>query len=149
MLSKLSLESFSAQRYRPGHFTASAFVVSPDASQLLLIYHPKFQRWIQPGGHLEDGDTSIEAAAKRELSEETGLEDVARQKKVHLAVHQVPGKREKPSHEHWDIRFLFQAQKMVLSKGDLPAQWFRLSDIDENVSDQSVLSFISDCLIGN
>ena len=100
MLSKLSLESFSAQRYRPGHFTASAFVLSPDSSQLLLIYHPKFQRWIQPGGHLEAGDVSIEAAAQRELAEETGIVDVSLQKTVHLAVHQVPGKREKPSHEH-------------------------------------------------
>ncbi|HAN31188.1 MAG TPA: hypothetical protein DCQ06_06275 [Myxococcales bacterium] len=49
----------------PGHFTASAFVVSPDRSSLLLIKHKKLGRWLQPGGHIEAEDTTVESAARR------------------------------------------------------------------------------------
>src|SRR5437762_10909961 len=42
----------------PGHFTASAFVLSPDYDEVLLIFHKKLGRWLQPGGHVDAGDAS-------------------------------------------------------------------------------------------
>lgn len=53
------------------HFCASAFVVDPSTKKLLLVYHSKFKKWVQPGGHIES-DEYPEETAVREVYEETG-----------------------------------------------------------------------------
>lgn len=52
-------------------FTASAFVIRDN--KILLMKHSKLGMWLQPGGHIEEGETPDEAA-KRETLEETGFE---------------------------------------------------------------------------
>lgn len=59
--------------HAPFHLTASAIVLSPDAASTCLVLHGKIGQWVQPGGHLEPGDTSVAEAAAREVREETGL----------------------------------------------------------------------------
>lgn len=54
------------------HFCASVFVINPENKKILLIKHKKFNKWVQPGGHIEDDETPEEAAL-REVYEETGV----------------------------------------------------------------------------
>lgn len=53
------------------HFCASAFVIDPITKKILLVFHTKFKKWVQPGGHI-DGDEFPEETARREVFEETG-----------------------------------------------------------------------------
>jgi len=46
-----------------GHLTGSALVVDPSSQRLLLLFHAKMQRWLQPGGHA-DGDANLALLAR-------------------------------------------------------------------------------------
>ena len=56
------------------HLTASGWVVSQDRKQVLLAYHNLCDSWAWLGGHA-DGETDLQAVARREVLEESGLTD--------------------------------------------------------------------------
>jgi len=52
-------------------YTASAFVLNRE-DKILLIWHKKFNKYVQPGGHISESELPYEAAI-REVYEETGI----------------------------------------------------------------------------
>ena len=46
------------------HLTASAWVVSPDRSQVVMVYHNLYRSWSWMGGHA-DGDADLLRVAKK------------------------------------------------------------------------------------
>jgi 8-oxo-dGTP pyrophosphatase MutT (NUDIX family) len=56
-----------------GHVTASALVLDHSGTQVLLTLHPRLGRWVQLGGHCDDDDVDVVAAALREATEESGV----------------------------------------------------------------------------
>lgn len=93
------------QAFDPVHVTGSAIVVGPRG--VVLLKHKRLGLWLQPGGHLDPGETPWEAAL-REAREETGLDvsfadvdDDGVPRLVHVDVH--PGGR---GHTHLDLRYL-------------------------------------------
>ncbi|MFB6076636.1 MAG: NUDIX hydrolase [Candidatus Nanohaloarchaea archaeon] len=52
-------------------FVAGTLIV--DDGEVLLVNHTKLGMWLQPGGHVEPGETPDETA-RRETLEETGIE---------------------------------------------------------------------------
>lgn len=89
------------------HVTGSAIVIGPRG--VVLLKHRRLGLWLQPGGHIEVGETPWEGA-RREAIEETGLElqfaetdDVGIPHLVHVDVHD--GGR---GHTHLDLRYVLQ-----------------------------------------
>ena len=102
---------FFRSSYELGHLTASGVVLSPDRSSVLLVYHRRLARWLQPGGHIERDDATIEAAARREVLEETGVTPLEGTGAVVVGVdvHEIPAARGEPPHWHHDIALAFGA----------------------------------------
>lgn len=93
---------------RPGHLTGSALVVDPATGRVLVLFHRKLQRWLQPGGHA-DGDAHLAHVAWREATEESGITGLAVVvPAIHLDVHEVRPPAEDP-HLHLDVRHLVLA----------------------------------------
>lgn len=113
--------------HRPDHLTASAVVLDPAGEQVLLVLHRKVGLWLQPGGHVEDGDRSLAEAALREATEETGVTGlVVDPTPCDLDRHPAPcGAR-----DHLDVRFLVLAPgpvAPVVSEESLDVRWWPIA----------------------
>ena len=86
------------------HLTASAVVIG--SRGVILHRHRRLHRWMQPGGHIEAGETP-EVAVVRECLEETGL-TVTHPPDGPLLVH-VDVHRAAEDHVHLDLRYLVWA----------------------------------------
>jgi 8-oxo-dGTP pyrophosphatase MutT (NUDIX family) len=100
-----------------GHITASAFVVDVKREELLLLKHKLYDRYLQPGGHVENDDKSILEASLREACEETGIPgnelkylslNPSNDIPLDIDSHYIPAnpRKNEPEHFHHDFRYL-------------------------------------------
>jgi len=133
-----------------GHVTASAWILSPDGQAALLTHHKKLNRWLQLGGHVDD-DVSIQAAAAREASEESGIRDLQMLQAALFDVdaHAIPARPIEPAHYHYDLRFLFQAQHLdfCVSDESHDLAWVPLSTLVSDDNNASISRMAKKILI--
>ncbi|MEZ5218400.1 MAG: GNAT family N-acetyltransferase [Ilumatobacteraceae bacterium] len=116
------LDSPFSEDADPTHVTGSAVVVGPRG--VVLHRHKRLGIWLQPGGHVDPGETPAQAAL-RESHEETGLPVSfygGLPVLFHVDVH--PGPR---GHTHLDTRYLVMAPDVDPSPpmGESPdCRWF-------------------------
>ena len=96
------------------HFTASAWITSPDRQQILMCYHKIYDSWSWLGGHA-DGERDLAQVALREVREESGLSNVrlASPDIYSLEVLCVDGHEKRgryvSSHLHLNVTYLVEA----------------------------------------
>jgi 8-oxo-dGTP pyrophosphatase MutT (NUDIX family) len=116
----------------PGHITASALVLDHSGHNALLTLHPRLGRWVQLGGHCEDTDADIVAAALREATEESGIDGLRIDPGLAaLHVHPVTCSLGVPT-RHLDMQFIAHAPadaEITCSDESLDLRWWPLDDI--------------------
>lgn len=117
----------------PGHITGSAWIVDPSREFVLLTHHAKLNKWLQPGGHA-DGDENVLNVALREAQEETGLGDLVliQNEIFDVDIHTIPLRKDFPQHLHYDVRFIFEAQKdqpLLLTDESHALAWVHVADL--------------------
>lgn len=121
----------------PGHLTASAVVVSHDGTHVLLTLHPRIGRWVQLGGHCEEGDAGLAAAALREATEESGIDGLEIDPQpLHLDVHPITCSLGVPT-RHFDVRFLVYAPAgatPVRSSESVDLAWWSIDEPPPDVA---------------
>ncbi|MER6094936.1 NUDIX hydrolase [Streptomyces sp. NPDC001728] len=135
--------------YKPctaGHLTASALVVDPARGRVLLTLHKKLGMWLQMGGHCEEGDPTVEAAALREATEESGIAGLTLLPggPVRLDRHPIPA----PCHWHLDVQYAALAPADAveqISDESLDLRWFAYDEV-AGVADTSVVRLVEGTL---
>jgi 8-oxo-dGTP pyrophosphatase MutT (NUDIX family) len=121
-----------------GHITASALVLDDSGGQVLLTLHPRLGRWVQLGGHCEDSDADILAAALREATEESGVDDLRiAPNLVAINVHALTCSLGVPT-RHLDLQFVARAPagaQIELSDESVDLRWWPLDELPPGSDD--------------
>lgn len=122
----------------PGHITASTLVLDHAGREVLLTLHPRLGRWVQLGGHCDDTDIDIVAAALREATEESGVADLRLEPElVAVHVHPVTCSLGLPT-RHLDLQFVAHAPpgaQIALSDESLDLQWWPVDALPDGTDD--------------
>ncbi len=129
---------------RAAHMTASAWVVSPDRQYVLMAYHNLYRSWAWLGGHA-DGERDLLALARREVMEESGVqnvravsEDIFSLEILNVEGHEKRGKYV-PSHLHLNVTYLFEADMdehtCVKPDENSAVGWIHVDDLEKMVSE--------------
>lgn len=128
------------------HFTASAWIISKGApKKALLLHHRKFDKWMQPGGHIEKFENPVEAAV-REVNEETGLDIGFLKEKVnrldevgsllpvpeYIQEQVIPAHGDEPAHFHLDIQYVVEVDEQDIQHNVQESHdigWFTLEEV--------------------
>ena len=130
----------------PVHVTGSAIVIGERG--VVLLKHKRLGLWLQPGGHVNAGETPWDGAL-REAQEETGLEvafvDVDEvlgvPRLAHVDVH--PASR---GHTHLDLRYVLRGDATDPAPPAGESQeigWFGWEDVIEKASDDRLKSALA------
>ncbi|OOK82287.1 NUDIX domain protein [Mycobacterium kansasii] len=84
-------------------------MLDASGTQVLLCLHRRFGRWVQLGGHCEEADRDVVAAALREATEESGISGLRLAPElVAVHVHPVTCSLGVPT-RHLDLQFVAHA----------------------------------------
>lgn len=142
------------------HFTASAFVIDSQ-KRVLLLRHKKLNRWMPPGGHVDENETPQETA-RRECKEETGLdvlivgdaqEDIfienptegsMLKKPFAMLLEEIPAYNDQPAHQHMDFVYIARPvdedQTLSLEEAEgSDLKWFTVGEV-ATLSDEEIFS---------
>jgi len=125
-----------------GHIVAGGFIYAKEENKFLVLYHNDLKMFLYPGGHVDNDDVNTLFAAKREILEETGINNLEQLKvsddelmPIDIDTHKI-GYNERlnlPEHYHFDFRYLFVVEKIQYIKTDVEEmagyKWISLDEL--------------------
>lgn len=141
---------------KAAHFTASAWVLNPARTKVLMIYHNIYNSWAWMGGHA-DGEKDLLKVAEREAKEESGItdirpvsEDILSLEVVTVSGHEKRGKYVS-SHLHLNVTYLFEADEnqelFIKPDENSGVMWIGLDDIKNKSTEEWFIDRIYSKLI--
>ena len=125
------------------HFTASAWIVNPEWTKTVMVYHHIYDSWSWVGGHA-DGEANLLKVAEIEAKEETGLtivkpvsDEIFSLEVLSVKEHWKKGKLI-PEHLHLNLTFLFEAPEHALTinpEENSAVAWILLTDVVDKSSE--------------
>ena len=125
-----------------GHITAGGLIYALKEKKFLVLHHRDLDMFLYPGGHMEKEDKNTLETARREVKEETGLDNLTQLKitgdelmPIDIDTHLIPynKKRNLPKHYHFDFRYMFILDKEVDIKIDnnesSEYKWISMDDL--------------------
>lgn len=119
------------------HMTVSSWIVNPERTKTLMVYHNIYDSWSWTGGHA-DGETDLLSVALREAREETGIAHVrpVSPEIFSLEVLTVDGHEKRgayvPSHLHLNVTYLLEAEESdtlhICKEENSGVAWFTLEE---------------------
>ena len=130
-----------------GHVTGSTWIVDKSRLFTLLTHHRKLDKWFQTGGHC-DGDADVLNVALNEAHEETGLTDIQiiNPNIFDIDIHQIPERKGVPTHLHYDVRFLFEAdmnEPLIISSESTDLAWIALLEVANLDDSESIMRMVN------
>lgn len=131
------------------HFTVTGYVTNQDRTKLLMIHHKKLNKWLPPGGHLEENEIPHEGAI-REVFEETGVKaepvifdepdmnlggktDIQIPRPYALLYQRIPESSKDTEHIHLDMVYMLEADDTLTTEAQLSevhaARWHTKDEI--------------------
>ena len=112
----------------------------------LLVHHRKLDKWLQPGGHCDPGETALEAAL-RETWEETGVSASALSpnRLFDIDIHRIPARADAPAHLHYDARYILVAEPGITatSHESHAVEWVSLEEALRRNPEQSIARMVA------
>ena len=129
-----------------GHITGSAWIVDKSRKFTLLTHHRKLDKWFQTGGHC-DGNSDVLNVAMKEAMEETGLTDIQAISSTifDIDIHEIPERKGIPTHLHYDVRFLLEAdmnELLIISTESSDLAWVEISKVSQLNDSQSIMRMV-------
>lgn len=127
------------------HLTASAWVMNPERTKVLMAYHNLYDSWAWLGGHA-DGESDLLAVALREVEEESGVGAVCPVTDEILSIetlcvqgHEKRG-RYVPCHLHLNVTYLLEADPnqplRVKPDENSAVAWINVEDIPKKSTEE-------------
>lgn len=138
-----------------GHAVATGFIYNKETKKFLVVHHRDLDMYLSPGGHVDLVDKNPLNTAKREVKEETGLENLEYMNinenkliPIDIDTHIIGYNKRKnlPEHHHFDHRYLFEVSKnpeIKIAEEELSEyQWVEIDKLVRNPSYERIVNKI-------
>lgn len=128
-----------------GHVVAGGLIYAEKEKRFLMLEHRDLDLFLHPGGHVDKTDSSILEAAKREIIEETGLDNIKLFKIIDneivpldIDTHKIEVNKRLnlPEHYHFEFRYLFKLDKIqevnIDENESRSFKWIDISELEKD-----------------